>query len=1602
LIRALTGGRVRGWLRATLLAFACFVGPLAFGAPAPAFDHFTTSFELTGQHKDVACEACHVGGIFKGTPHECVSCHMTGSRIGATAKPTTHILSSNDCAACHSPSGWKPVARFNHLAVLGSCSSCHNNVQTVGKTATHIPTTEDCGNCHLPTVPWQRASFAHTGITGDCARCHNGVQAPGKPTTPVAHLPTTAACETCHAATNFKTWSGTKMVHAGIATGCQSCHETGMSWFGVTMVDRPTAAQDPAHPTAAQAPDCASCHSGFNTGDFSKVGKPAGHLLTSAPCMQCHTAAGDYKQYVMGATGHKGITSGCQTCHAAGLSFLGIAPPALVETPSTHLPIPSGEDCSVCHSTTSFATGGFGPSTPMNHAGITSGCQTCHETGMAWKGVTMVDRPTPAQDAAHPTAAQGPDCATCHQGFNKGDFNKNAKPLGHIPTAAACAQCHTSLPNFAIYAAGTALHTGITSGCATCHAAGTGPWAGVGGLTFTIKQPPANHLPVNGRACEACHSPTSVATGGFGPSTAMNHAGITSGCQSCHETGMSWFGVTMVDRPTAAQDAQHPTVAQGADCAACHATTNFAVGGFNIPTVLPVNHMPASLNCANCHKAIPTWSSYVMGASGHSGITSGCANCHAAGKSFLGIAPPALVETPPTHLPIPSGDDCSTCHSTTSFATGGFGPSTPMNHAGITSGCQTCHETGMAWKGVTMVDRPTPAQDAAHPTAAQGPDCATCHQGFNTGDFATNAKPLGHIPTAAACLQCHQTPGNLAVYTAGTALHTGITSGCATCHAAGTGPWAGVGGLTFTIKQPPANHLPVNGRACEACHSPTSVATNGFGPSTAMNHAGITSGCQSCHETGMSWFGVTMVDRPTAAQDAQHPTVAQGADCAACHSTTNFAVGGFNIPTVLPANHMPASLNCANCHKAIPTWSSYVMGASGHSGITSGCANCHAAGKSFLGIAPPALVEPPTTAPAHLPIPAADGCEACHSTTSFATGGFGPSTPMNHAGITSGCQTCHETGMAWKGVTMVDRPTSAQDPNHVTAAQTADCSTSGCHSGFNVGDFNKVGKPTGHIPTTAACTQCHQTPGNYAVYTGGTALHTGITSGCATCHAAGTGPWAGVGGLTFTIKQPPANHLPVNGRACETCHSPTSVATNGFGPSTAMNHAGITSGCQSCHETGMSWYGVTMVDRPTAAQDPNHVTAAQVADCATAGCHSNSNFAVGAFNIVGKPTGHIPTTAACSQCHTTPGNYAVYTGGATLHKGIVSGCKTCHGSGTGPWAGVGGLTFTIKQPPANHIPIGSAACEGCHSITAFTTFGNTPMKHAPVSGMACKSCHEYTMRTANYWYGIALIWHRDSQNHHGTQDCGGSGCHNTRDGKVTCTNNCGNAIVKGTVPVASIKSVRTGGSGDAPAASTGTAAQAPTTPASGPVAQHGARSLLRVPGGAFDHQSAAGAPCASCHNGSAATGKGASHPATSDYCAGCHVTIAWRPVARVDHAEVKGACRACHDGVHATGKRALHVQTGADCDTCHTSSAWKPAVFDHVGVLEGTCLTCHGTGRANAKPLGHPATMASCDSCHYTLAWRPVRPPRDATRKPAPPSKVAPPRPRGSTPAARL
>ena len=175
----------------TVLLLVLFCLPV-FGQSAfqTDFDHFTTGFTLEGAHRSADCASCHVGGVFKGTPKQCASCHSRGGLVRATAMPLDHVQTTNQCQGCHIETWWTPVVRFDHNHVLGSCESCHDGDQAAGKPADHLLTNEPCELCHTPNA-WVPAFFDHTGISENCSSCHDGSSATGKG---VSHITTKVSC----------------------------------------------------------------------------------------------------------------------------------------------------------------------------------------------------------------------------------------------------------------------------------------------------------------------------------------------------------------------------------------------------------------------------------------------------------------------------------------------------------------------------------------------------------------------------------------------------------------------------------------------------------------------------------------------------------------------------------------------------------------------------------------------------------------------------------------------------------------------------------------------------------------------------------------------------------------------------------------------------------------------------------------------------------------------------------------------------------------------------------------------------------------------------------------------------------------------------------------------------------------------------------------------------------------------------------------------------------------------------------------------------------------------------------------------------------------
>jgi hypothetical protein len=743
----------------------------AHAAQRSTFDHMTTGFELLGQHRDLPCESCHVNAIFKGTPQACANCHGVGTAIRATSKPANHILSTDQCDTCHTPSAWKPAVTFDHMQVRGSCASCHNGVQAQGEPPNHIPS------------------------------------GTGKTATP---------CEACHSATNFVNWLGATMNHAVVAAlSCASCHETA-SYLGMhpstntTAGDsRPNATLDKSHPATG---DCGSCH---DTGSFLNSGlKPTNHIPTNAPCVQCHTTPGNYQLYSLTGV-HQGVT-GCLSCHGAGVNtmFKNIVP---VTTPGNHIPIGS-LDCNGagCHTTANVNPGGFkigaasisaptltvaGHATVAGKGGV-SGCATCHETApylgmIVGTGTAAGDSRPGALDKNHPTTG---DCNGCHTTAPTFSSNQTggSKPANHIPTNAPCAQCHTTAGNYAAYVMGATGHAGITSNCALCHAYG---------LSFynmappTLKEPPSGatgHIPgvpPNGTgaiACEACHSPSVFTT--FAGTT-MRHAYVTAlKCESCHEYNMTWkTNAGLWTRPS-------PNHHAGQDCggSGCHkacdtATTCGGGGGNAVHAHLAAAAAPLTresgaaspggpVRVAGSGPGATTVATQELTTAplDHASVSrTPCVNCHngqiATGKRSNHIATAAA---------------CDTCHTTNGWIPARFDHAAVVAHT-----CTTCHNAVRAI-GAPRMHVPTTQQcDGCHGTLAWTPvrvdhralasPCVSCHN-----NVAALGLSPGHLLTRIGCESCHSYPDWSQqhfrhVSAAFPGMHR-ATLACTSCHATNT------------------------------------------------------------------------------------------------------------------------------------------------------------------------------------------------------------------------------------------------------------------------------------------------------------------------------------------------------------------------------------------------------------------------------------------------------------------------------------------------------------------------------------------------------------------------------------------------------------------------------------------------------------------------------------------------------------------------------------------------------------------------------------------------------------------------------------------------
>ena len=169
---------MRRWFARALALFALLLSGAAWAQGAGStFDHTATGYPLRGKHEEVRCETCHLRGIFRGTPRDCVGCHVQNNPRGALEMPSRHVQTLQSCDSCHSVRGFSG-ATFSHFGVSpGGCNGCHlSGIRAPAKPLGHMATADSCDQCHgisafLPAaaLPDNHIKF-RTGAS--CSACH--------------------------------------------------------------------------------------------------------------------------------------------------------------------------------------------------------------------------------------------------------------------------------------------------------------------------------------------------------------------------------------------------------------------------------------------------------------------------------------------------------------------------------------------------------------------------------------------------------------------------------------------------------------------------------------------------------------------------------------------------------------------------------------------------------------------------------------------------------------------------------------------------------------------------------------------------------------------------------------------------------------------------------------------------------------------------------------------------------------------------------------------------------------------------------------------------------------------------------------------------------------------------------------------------------------------------------------------------------------------------------------------------------------------------------------------------------------------------------------
>jgi len=1279
-----------------------------------AFDHEKTEFALTGQHRQIDCRLCHTTLEFSVEENKCTSCHldMHQETVG------------QECSRCHNAESWliNDIADLHRKAsfpllgqhAMASCTECHHSETELRFT----PIGVECIDCHTADYQATRnPDHQAAGFSINCSECHlmDASDWTGKGINhdyfPLTKGHDVTECATCHKEPDYSLTS----------PECVSCHEG--NYLSTTT---------PNHQALGISTECVSCHTTdpgwkparFEVHDIQYFPIYSGtHHEAWSACTDCHTNTGNYAEFT------------CVTCHANP------------ETDNEHQNVVGysyhSPACLACHPTGEKA-GAFNHNNtnfPLTGAHTTVDCISCHANGYA--GTPM-------------------ECSACHTQ----DYNQSQNPNHQtLSLSTDCASCHTTSPEwmpakFDIhdqYYALNGAHLKIASECVTCH---QGDYSntpntciGCHQVDFNQTTNPSHLTAQFSTDCASCHSETGwVPTtwdhdNQFFPIYSGKHEGKWSECIDCHTTAGNFSLYTCVTCHTNPEtNNQHSSVSgytyNSSACLACHPTGDGQNGFDHNNTAFPLTGVHTTVDCQSCH------------AQGYEGTPTECVACHQTDFNQT---------TNPNHNGLNISTDCASCHTT---APGWVPAKFDIHnqyytlsgaHAIIATQCATCHNgdynnTPNTCAACHLSDY-NQTSDPSHTAAQFSTDCATCHSESawapSTFDHDNQYFPIHsgkHEGAWNQCSDCHTSPGNYAIFT------------CTTCHA---NPETDhqheeVGGYTYTSV------------ACLACH-PTGSADNVFDHNLtnfALTGAHQAVNCQECHTNGYAGTPTECVacheGNFQGSVNPSHTTLGLSTDCASCHTTApGWAPANFDVHNQFyPLNgaHTGIATQCIQCHNG------------DYNNTPSTCVGCHQVNYNQ------------TINPSHTILQFPVDCATCHTENAWS-----PATISNHDDyyllvgahevIATECVQCHNgdynnTPSTCVGCHQEDY-NATNNPVHTAVGFGTDCASCHTQSTWIPANFNHDVQyfpiySGDHEGVWSQCTDCHNNPNNFSLYTCITCHanpetdneHQGVngyaynSTLCLACHPTGDAqgvfdhnttnfPLTGAHNIVDCLECH-ANGFPGTPTECVACHQ------TDFNQSANPNHIslGLSTDCVSCHTTAPEWNPATFYvhdqyyellgahaliadqcitchngdynNTPSTCvgchqsdynqtTNPSHTTLQFSTDCAT--CHTQLAWAPATYSEHDDEFfpiysgGHQGTWDQCSDCHTNPSNYGIYT------------CVTCH---TNP------ETNTNHEVVSGYI-YQNAACLACHPTGEVAGAFNHANSNFPLTGahitVDCAECH---------------------------------------------------------------------------------------------------------------------------------------------------------------------------------------------------------------------------------------------------------------------------------------